>query len=63
MGAVRQALQKEGKDPDIINMDPEKPLVSETASSKSKENDTPLKDTEYGKFFKVRLSNACLQYL
>lgn len=47
MGAVRQALQKEGKDPGIIELDPEKSLSSQI-------DNTPLKDSEeYGKFFKV----------
>ena len=43
--AVKQALMKEGKDPSIIDMDPEKPFVKPV----------PLKDDpEYSKFFKVR---------
>ena len=42
--AVKQALQKEGKDPNIIEMDPEKPYTTEI----------PLIDhPEYSKFFKV----------
>ncbi len=50
MGAVRQALQKEGKDPDVIDMDPEKSLSSQM-------DNTPLQDSEeYGKFFKVSLT-------
>jgi hypothetical protein len=43
--AVKQALVKEGKDPGIIDMDPDKPLTKEV----------PLKDdSEYSKFFQVR---------
>lgn len=43
--AVKQALVKEGKDPSIIDMDPEKPFTKAV----------PLKeDPEYAKFFKVR---------
>lgn len=42
--AVKQALMKEGKDPGIIDMDPDKPLVEAV----------PLKDCpEYSKFFRV----------
>ena len=42
--AVKQALVKEGKDPNIIDMDPDKPLTKAV----------PLKDDEeYSKFFKV----------
>ncbi len=57
LGAVRQALQKEGKDPDIAEMDPNKSLSSQQkAKSKQPEepSDPPLKeDPEYMKFFKM----------
>lgn len=44
--AVKQALVKEGKDPSIIDMDPDKPFAKEVL----------LKDDpEYSKFFQVRL--------
>ena len=47
--AVKQALMKEGKDPNIIDMDPDKPLAKAV----------PLKDDqEYSKFFKV----SCASY-
>ena len=41
LGAVENALKKEGKDPGIINMDPNKPLSEQ--QSKSKETKKPLK--------------------
>jgi hypothetical protein len=56
-GAVRQALQKEGKDPDIADMDPSKPLSSQLKSKQNepeKSDGPPLKDDpEYTKFFKM----------
>lgn len=56
-GAVRQALQKEGKDPDVVDMDPEKSYASQIKGKESdgeKDDGTPLKDDpEYTKFFKV----------
>lgn len=52
--AVKQALQKEGKDPSIIDMDPEKPYASQIKDKASIKADVPLKDDpEYSKFFKV----------
>jgi hypothetical protein len=46
-GAVQQALQKEGKDPNILDMDPEKSYASQKP-------ELPLKDDpEFSKFFKV----------
>ena len=49
-GAVQNALTKEGLDPEIINMDPEKPYASQT---KKEDSAPPIKE-EYAKFFKVR---------
>ena len=49
-GAVQNALKKEGKDPEIINMDPEKSYASQV---KKEDTDPPIKE-EYAKFFKVR---------
>ena len=42
--AVKQALVKEGKDPNIIDMDPDKPLAKVVALKA---------DPEYSKFFKA----------
>ena len=50
-GAVRQALQKEGMDPNIIDMDPEKSYASQVRKE-DVDMDPPLKE-EYAKFFKV----------
>ena len=48
-GAVQNALKKEGKDADILDMDPEKSYASQTQDA-----GPPLKDDpEYAKFFKV----------
>jgi len=56
VGAVRQALQKEGKDPNIADMDPEKSYASQVKTEDKNEVDKgpALKDDpEYAKFFKV----------
>lgn len=59
LGAVRQALQKGGKDPNIVDMDPKKSYASqmeEQDSGDEKDAGPPLKDDpQYTKFFKVRL--------
>jgi hypothetical protein len=53
MGAVKNALQKEGKDPSIMDLDPEKSLKSQTGGG-NKDDGPPLKDDpEYAKFFKM----------
>mmetsp|Transcript_9298 Transcript_9298/g.18757 ORF Transcript_9298/g.18757 Transcript_9298/m.18757 type:complete len:1807 (+) Transcript_9298:262-5682(+) len=54
LGAVRQALQKEGKDPDIAEMDPNKSLSSQQKAKPEVPADPPLQeDPEYMKFFKM----------
>ena len=52
---MRQALQKEGKDPNIIDMDPEKSYASQVKDGGvEKDGGPPLKDDpEFSKFFKV----------
>ena len=57
LGAVQNALKKEGKDPEIVNMDREKSYASQVKGGKvQKDAGPPLKDDpEYTKFFKVRL--------
>jgi hypothetical protein len=66
IGAVQNALKKEGKDPNVISLDPDKSLSSQqqskakaaptpkqaTSQVKKIESDPPLKK-EYAKFFKV----------
>jgi hypothetical protein len=55
--AVKQSLQKEGKDPNIIDMDPDKPL------SQIKSAEVPLKDDpEFAKFFKVSCLRSMINY-
>ena len=55
--AVQQALQKDGKDPNIIDMDPEQSYASQTEGKTGGNKMTtglPLKDDpEFRKFFKV----------
>lgn len=58
LGAVEQALQKEGKDRSIASMDPNKSYSSQIkpkmAEGTSQAEALPLKDDpEYSKFFKV----------
>ena len=58
IGAVRQALQKEGKDPNIIDMDPSKSYASQAHGSggDDKVASPALKDDpEFSKFFKVTI--------
>jgi len=55
LGAVEQALQKEGKDKSIASMDPEKSYSSQITDKPPNKADVPLKDDPaYAKFFKVR---------
>ena len=68
-GAVRQALQKEGKDPNIIDMDPEKSYASQVKNEVEEEKKDSaaegpaLKDDpEYTKFFKM-LKVSCIIFL
>ena len=51
--AVKQALQKEGKDPSIIDMDPEKPF--EQQQSKPEEKKQPVKANNGPKVARKRL--------
>uniref|UniRef100_A0A7S4RCB9 Uncharacterized protein n=1 Tax=Ditylum brightwellii TaxID=49249 RepID=A0A7S4RCB9_9STRA len=60
MGAVQNALQRDGKDPGIMDLDPEKSLKSQLKKDdddeEEEEEDTgpPLKeDPEYTKYFKM----------
>lgn len=54
LGGVRQALQKEGKDPNIIDMDPEKSYLSQVKGNEKNDVEPLLKDDPaLGKFFKV----------
>ena len=58
IGAVRQALQKEGKDPNIIDMIPTKTFDSrahgnDVGSGKKAVSPALKDDPEFSKFFKV----------
>ncbi|KAL7532341.1 LOW QUALITY PROTEIN: hypothetical protein ACHAXR_005729 [Thalassiosira sp. AJA248-18] len=62
-GAVRQELQKDGLDPNILDMDPEKSYASQVGAKEDsgEESDPPLKDDpEYMEFFKMlRIGLPC----
>jgi Formin Homology 2 Domain/Subunit CCDC53 of WASH complex len=54
--AVKNALARDGKDPSILDLDPEKSLKSQTGrgGEDEKDNGVPLKDDpEYSKYFKM----------
>ena len=55
MGAVKNALQRDGLDPGVMDLDPEKSLKSQTEGDKAKEDDgPPLKeDPKFTKYFKM----------
>ncbi len=56
MGAAKQACVRDGKDPSIMDLDPEKSLASQTGGGPSTNADTgpPLcEDPEYTKYFKM----------
>jgi hypothetical protein len=67
--SVKQALERDGKDPAIADLDPEKSLARQTKKEESpvedQKSDPPLKDDPgYTKFFKVcRLDELCLVHL
>lgn len=60
LGAVRNALQRDGKDPGIMDLDPEKSLKSQTgAQEELQDTGVPLKeDPEYSKVSKSVLSQS-----
>ena len=52
MGAVRNALQRDGLDPSIMDLDPDISLNRQL--DREKDNEPPLKDDpEYSKYFKM----------
>lgn len=56
---VRQALERDGKDPSIVDMDPEKSYASQATKEETNEDsDPPLKET-HAKFFKVTTFYNC----
>ena len=55
--SVRQALERDGKDPAIADFDPDKSYASQSKEEEVPTEDVPLKDDpNYAKFFKVSLS-------
>ena len=55
MGAVKNAMQRDGLDPDIMDLDPEKSVASQLKKDEDEEDDgPPLKeDPQYQKYFKM----------
>ena len=56
MGAVKNALQRDGKDPSIMDLDPNKSVKSQLKKDEDEDEDDgpPLKDDpEYQKYFKM----------
>lgn len=52
MGAVKNALQRDGLDPSIMDLDPDSSVKFQL--DKVKDNGPPLKDDpEYSKYFKM----------
>ena len=44
MGAAKQACIRDGKDPSVMDLDPEKSLASQTGGGVSQDTGPPLKD-------------------
>ena len=55
MGAVQNAVQRDGLDPSIMELDPEKSVASQLKKDEKEEDDgPPLKDDpKYQKYFKM----------
>ncbi|EJK49529.1 hypothetical protein THAOC_31593 [Thalassiosira oceanica] len=57
---VRQALERDGKDPAIADFDPDKSYASQAKEEEGMAEDVPLKDDpNYKKFFKVSFHAVC----
>ena len=65
MGAVKNAVQRDGKDPSIVDLDPNKSIKSQTGGGDaSMDEEPPLKDDpEYEKvsFYEVLIYVFCRQ--
>jgi hypothetical protein len=44
IGAVKNAVQRDGKDPNIMDLDPNKSIKSQIGGGEEKDNGPPLKD-------------------
>jgi hypothetical protein len=54
MGAVQNALLRDGKDPKIMELNPDESLKSQLKAAEVSDNDPPLnEDPEYQKYFKM----------
>ena len=54
MGAVKNALGRDGKDPSVMELDPNKSLNSQLKQTSSDDDGLPLKDDpEFAKYFKM----------
>lgn len=57
LGAVQNSMTKDGKDPTIMTLDPDKSLSSQL---KGQDTGPPLKDDpDYSKYFKVSSFSIC----
>lgn len=63
MGAVQNAMQRDGLDPTVMNLDHSKSLASQRKEKKTKDVDDgpPLReDPKYQKYFKMlKMVSAC----
>ena len=54
MGAVKNAMQRDGLDPDIMDLDHDKSVASQMKGDAGGDDGPPLKDDEkYQKYFKM----------
>ena len=59
MGAVQNAMQRDGLDPTVMDLDHNKSVVSQLKADK--DEGPPLKqDPKYQKYFKVSLLSLCV---
>ena len=62
MGAVKNAVERDGKDPSILDLDPNRSIKSQTGSGAGKDDGHPLKDDpEYEKVscFEMAYRDVC----
>ena len=65
LGAVKNSLQRDGLDPEIMDLNPEKSIASQQKEEEELvDKGPPLKeDPEYQKYFKVSLLFRCLRMI
>ena len=60
MGAVKNAMTRDGLDPDIMDLDHDKSVASQMKGDDDAEDGPPLKDDEkYQKYFKMLKMVSC----